>query len=221
MAFRYGAPLPRHVVAKHGNDWIKAENIVVNGASKLAQWKPRDFIYLVRNPSYWNNRAVCLDNLYLFPTADFVAAERQMRTGDLDIQLGFSGSRLAEINKAMPGTAQGAPFIRSDFLVFNQRKPPFTDMRVRRALSLAIDQAFIAGQVLNDGSTPAFGQVPPTTLSYPATANLRWKNEPRAKRLEEARVLLEAVGFGPSKPFVFRFLHTSTGDGPKFAPVLQ
>jgi oligopeptide transport system substrate-binding protein len=213
--------LPRHVVAKHGEDWIKAENIVVNGAFKLAQWKPGDFVHLVRNPSYWNNASVCLDNLYLFPTGDLVAAERQMRAGALDIQIGFSGSRLAEINKTMPGMAQVAPVIRSDFLIFNHRKLPFTDVRLRRALSLAIDREFVAGQVLNDGSTPAFGLVPPTTPNYPATANLRWKNEPRAKRLEEARALLEAAGYGPSKPFVFRMLHSSGGEGPRFAPVLQ
>jgi oligopeptide transport system substrate-binding protein len=221
MALFTSSPLPRHAFDKYGEDWIKAENIVVNGAFKLARWKPGDFVHLVRNPDYWNNSTVCLNNVYLFPTTDFVAAERQIRTGDLDIQLGFSGPRLAEIKRVMPDTVQIAPMIRSDFLVFNHRKPLFGDVRVRRALSLAIDREFIANEVLSDGSTPAFGFVPPTTPGYPSTSRLRWKNELRNKRLAEARALLEEVGHGPSKPFTFRILFSSGGDGPRFAPVLQ
>ncbi len=221
LAHSRASPVPRQAIAKHGDDWIKAENIVVNGAFKLAQWKPNDFVHVARNPTYWDNSAVCLDNLYLFPTTDNVAAERRMRSGDLDIQFGFSGSRLSEINKTMPGTARIAPAVRVDYLVFNQRKSPLTDIRIRQALSLAIDREFISGQVLNDGSTPAFSFVPPAMPGYKAGASLTWKNEPRAKRLGEARALLEAAGYGPSKPFTFRFLHSSGGDLPKFAPVLQ
>ena len=221
LAYYRSAPVPRHAIAKFGEDWIKAENIVTNGAFTLKEWKPGDFVHLVRNRRYWNNASVCLDDLYLFPTADSVAAERQMRTGDLDLQLGFSGSRLAEINKTMPGTARVAPTLRTDYMSFNNRKPPFTDGRLRRALSLAIDREFIANQVLNDGSTPAYSMVPPTTPNYPATAALRWKNEPRARRLDEARALLVAAGYGPSKPFVFRMLHSSGGDVQKFVPVIQ
>lgn len=133
LAFYRAAPVPRHAIAKFGDDWIKAENLVVNGPFKLAQWKPNDFVHLVRNTSYWGNQSICLDNIYLFPTSDNVAAERQMRTGALDMNLTFSGSRLAEINQTMPGAARVAPSIRTDYIVFNQRKPPFTDPRLRKA----------------------------------------------------------------------------------------
>jgi oligopeptide transport system substrate-binding protein len=187
----------------------------------LAQWKPNDFVHLVRNPKYWNNPSICLDNLYVFPTADSVAAERSMRTGALDVQMGFSGSRLAEINKTMPGTARVSPSIRVDYLAFNMRKPPFNDTRIRRALSMAIDREFISGQVLNDGSTPAYHFVPPAMPGYPGAVSITWKGEARAQRLLQARALLEAAGYGPNKPLNFRLLHSSGGEPPKFAPVLQ
>ena len=42
-------PIPKHVVEKVGKDWIKAENFVGNGPYKLQQWKPNDFVHVVRN----------------------------------------------------------------------------------------------------------------------------------------------------------------------------
>jgi oligopeptide transport system substrate-binding protein len=44
---------------------------------------------------------------------------------------------------------------------------------------------------------------------------------PRAERLAEAKRLLEEAGFGPGKPLKFEFIHRSTGDNPKVAPVAQ
>ncbi|MEQ8205385.1 MAG: hypothetical protein RIA65_04350, partial [Woeseia sp.] len=44
---------------------------------------------------------------------------------------------------------------------------------------------------------------------------------PRAERLAESRRLLEAAGYGPSNPFRFEFIHRSTDDNPKAAPVAQ
>lgn len=86
---------------------------------------------------------------------------------------------------------------------------------------MAIDREFIVNQVLNDGSTVAHGFVPEATPGYADGARHSWHNEPRAKRLEQARALLVAAGYGPNNPLAFRFLHTSGGDGPRFAPVLQ
>ncbi len=87
-------PIPKHVVEKVGKDWIKAENFVGNGPYKLQQWKPNDFVHVVRNANYYDNANVCLDQVFYYPTADDNAAERKVRTGDLDINTNFSGSRL-------------------------------------------------------------------------------------------------------------------------------
>jgi oligopeptide transport system substrate-binding protein len=48
-----------------------------------------------------------------------------------------------------------------------------------------------------------------------------WKDLPRAERLAEAKRLLEEAGYGPDNPLSFEFIHRSTDDNPKVAPVAQ
>jgi oligopeptide transport system substrate-binding protein len=204
LAYMTLAPVPKHVVEKFGDAWVKPENIVVNGAFNLAEWKAGDFVHLTRNPSYWNNATVCLNDLYYFPTTDTTAAERRVRAGELDWSVGFSGARLEEINKAMPGMARVTPAMRTSYIIFNQRKAPYTDARVRQALSMVVDREFLVDKVLKDGSTAGYGFVPPPIEDYPdAQVQVSWKNLPRAQRLVQAKALLVAAGFGPSNPLRF------------------
>ncbi len=51
-------------------------------------------------------------------------------------------------------------------LVFNTRRPPFDDVRVRRAISLAIDRQEIVDGYLYGFGTPAWGPVPPDVPGY-------------------------------------------------------
>jgi oligopeptide transport system substrate-binding protein len=222
LAYMTLAPVPQHVVEKLGDAWIKPENIVVNGAYKLAEWKAGDFVHLTRNQGFWNNASVCLNELYYFPTTDTTAAERRVRAGELDWAVGFSGARLEEINKAMPGMARVTPAMRTSYIIFNQRKAPYTDARVRQALSMAVDREFLADKVLKDGSVAGYGFVPPPIEGYPDDqVQVSWKNLTRPQRLEQARALLTAAGFGPSNPLRFVYSHRTGGDIPKVVPILQ
>jgi oligopeptide transport system substrate-binding protein len=222
LAYMTLAPVPKHVVEKHGDAWIKPENIVVNGAYKLAEWKAGDFVHLTRNAAFWGNAGVCLNDLYYYPTADTTAAERAMRAGDLDWSVGFSGARLEAINKTMPGMAKVHPAMRNSYIIFNQRKAPYKDPRVRQALSMAIDREFLVDKVLKDGSLAAYGFVPPPIEGYPDNqVQVSWKALPHAQRIEQARALLTAAGFGPNNPLRFMYSHRSSGDIPRVVPILQ
>jgi oligopeptide transport system substrate-binding protein len=222
LAYMTMAPVPKHVVEKFGDAWVKPENIAVNGAYKLAEWKAGDFVHLTRNPGYWNTASVCLNDIYYFPTTDTTAAERRIRAGELDWVVGFSGARLEEINKTMPGTTRVTPAMRTTYIIFNQRKAPYTDVRVRQALSMAVDREFLVDKVLKDGSIAGYAFVPPPIEGYPDNqVQVSWKSLPRAQRLELARDLLKAAGFGPSNPLRFVYSHRSGGDIPKVVPILQ
>jgi len=48
-----------------------------------------------------------------------------------------------------------------------------------------------------------------------------WADMPREERLAAARSLLEEAGYGPDNPLRFEFIHRSTDDNPKAAPVAQ
>lgn len=222
LAYMTLAPVPQHIVEKFGDAWVKPANIVVNGAYELVEWKPNDLVHLTRNPNFWGNASVCLNDLYYFPSADTTAAERRMRAGDLDWSVGFSGARTETINKALPGMARVHPAMRVSYIIFNQRKAPYKDARVRQALSMAVDREFLVDQILKDGSKAAYGFVPPPIEGYPDDqVQVAWKALPRAQRLEQARALLIAAGFGPNNPLRFTYSHRSNGDIPRIVPVLQ
>jgi oligopeptide transport system substrate-binding protein len=215
-------PVPRHVVEKLGNDWIKAENIVVNGPFKLVQWKPNDFIHLVKNDSFYDAVNVCLNHVYYYPTWGDVAAERQIRNGTLDVQTNFSGSRLEELNQSLPGYARVHPYIGLTYYIFNFKKPVFEDVKVREAISMAIDRDFITDKILKGGQTPAYSLVPPGIQNYDvASVAPSWKGLDRAARLERARTLLAEAGYGPNKPLEMSMQYRGSGDNPKVVPIVQ
>jgi oligopeptide transport system substrate-binding protein len=215
-------PVPKHVVEKVGNDWIKAENFVGNGAFTLKQWRPNDFIQVVKNPNFYDAANVCLNQIYYYPTTDDTAAERRVRTGELDINAQFAGSRLEEINKTMPGYARIHPYTGLTYYLFNMKKKPFDDARVREALSMAINREFITKEILKAGQVPAYSLVPPGISNYQTgKEQVPFVNLTQEQRLERARTLLQEAGFGPNNPLKFTFSFRNSGDNPRVAPVVQ
>ncbi len=215
-------PIPKHVVEKVGKDWIKAENFVGNGPYKLQQWKPNDFVHVVRNTNYYDNTNVCIDQIFFYPTADDNAAERKVRTGDLDINTNFSGSRLEEINKNLPGYARIHGYTGLTYYIFNLRKAPFNDARVRAAISMTADREFLTKEILKAGQQPAYSLVPPGIADYQTGAmSTDFKSQSMEERLARAKKLLEEAGYGPEKPLKFTFSFRNTGDNPRVAPVVQ
>ncbi|GBF59386.1 putative deoxycholate-binding periplasmic protein YgiS [Candidatus Phycosocius bacilliformis] len=222
LSWTNAAPLPQHVVEKYGEAWSRPENMVTNGPYLLAQWKAGDFVHLSKNPKFFGAASVCLNDLYFYPTRDVIAAERSVRSGKLDLSVDFSGSRLKEINQNLPGYAHVSIGQRMSYISFNMRLPVFQDLRVRQALSMAIDRDFVARQVLADGSQPAYSIVPLGIGSYPGgSVTLASKPLSQGERVKRARALLEAAGYGPQKPLILTFRHRNSGDVPKTAPVLQ
>ncbi|HRK67562.1 MAG TPA: ABC transporter substrate-binding protein, partial [Hyphomonas sp.] len=133
-----------------------------------------------------------------------------------------SGPRKAEIEAKFPGWVRTYPGLLTTYWSFNQTRAPFNDVRVRKALSLALDREFMVRNVLTPGFEPAYAFVPPGIANYEVERpQVSFKDMPRAERLAEAKRLLEEAGFGPSKPMKFQFIHRSTGDNPKVAPVAQ
>jgi oligopeptide transport system substrate-binding protein len=215
-------PIPKHVVEKVGSAWIKAENFVGNGPFKLQQWKPNDFVHVVRNTNYYDNTNVCLDQIFYYPTTDDNAAERKVRTGDLDINANFSGSRLEEINKNLPGYARIHSYTGLTYFLFNMRKPPFDNEKVRAAISMTADREFVTQQILKAGQQPAYSLVPPGIADYSSGAvTVDFKDQSLESRLNRARKLLEEAGYGPSNPLKFTFSFRNSGDQPRVAPVVQ
>jgi oligopeptide transport system substrate-binding protein len=215
-------PVPQHVVEQFGDAWIQPQNIVVNGPYKLVYWRTGDQLVAEKNPTGFGAAEACFDRVAYFEIENEAAYENKISAGELDVNNVFSGPRKAELDAKFPGWPRTYPGLLTTYWSFNQTKAPFNDVRVRKALALSLDREFMVRNVLTPGFQPAYAFVPPGISNYDVERpQVSWKDMPRAERLVEARRLLEEAGYGPSNPLKFEFIHRSTGDNPKVAPVAQ
>ncbi|MGA0606293.1 peptide ABC transporter substrate-binding protein [Phenylobacterium sp. VNQ135] len=195
-------PAPRHVVEKYGDGWVQPGRYVSNGAFKLAAWRLGDRVTVVKNPHFYDAANVCLDRINYYPTPDVVSAERRVARGELDLNTRFQSNRYRRLQKTMPGVAHTGLSLATGYLAFNTRDvKAFQDIRVRRALSMALDREFITGKLMGAGQQPAYSFVPPTTANYvKVLPKLRWAGMSYAARQTEAKRLLAEAGFTARRP---------------------
>ena len=114
-----------------------------------------------------------------------------------------------------------APQYGVTYLSFNTREPALKDVRVRQALSMAIDRDFITKKLLRAGQTPAYGLVPTGVPDYSDGPEPYWAAWPFERRQAEARRLLAAAGYGPGHPLKLLIKHRNSADPTLFLPSIQ
>ncbi|MEM0984660.1 MAG: peptide ABC transporter substrate-binding protein [Pseudomonadota bacterium] len=218
-------PVPKHVVEEYGDGWIRPENIQVNGPYKLQEWTIGAQLVSTKNDAWHGgSENLCFDTVAYFPIADHGAVERRIEAGTLDINNAFDGPRKAQLDERLPGWVRTDPSLTVTYWVFNADIPPFDDVRVRQALTMVLDREFMTENVLTPGFIPAYSFVPPGIDNYvdpEEQFTYEWALLPREARIEKARELLEAAGFGPENPLEFTYIYRNTGDNPKPPPVAQ
>lgn len=154
------APVPRHAVEKHDKQWVRPENIVVNGAYKSVDWKPRDRIILEKNPRYWD-----ADNVAI-PRTEVIFTEDE----SMNVRLYESGKahwiRPLPADKVRDWITEGRSDLRVDmqmctyYYVIRTDRPPFDDPLLRRAVNMAIDKERMTKHILAGFQVSAPNLVP-------------------------------------------------------------
>jgi peptide/nickel transport system substrate-binding protein len=99
-------------------------------------------IVLQRNPDYFDTGRPYVDQYVILSTPDSATRTAAFRTGQSDFLAVQSLSEVETVRKTNPGAVvQAVPFTLTPFgLALAQDRPPFNDVRVRRAISMAIDR---------------------------------------------------------------------------------
>jgi oligopeptide transport system substrate-binding protein len=215
-------PAPEHAVRRYGDDWVRPGRYVSNGPYTLAAWRLGDHLTLVKNPRFFDAARVCVDRVNYYPAPDYVAAERRVAAGELDVASFFQSNRLQHIRATMPGYARPNLWLITSYLTFNTRDAgPLQDRRVRQALSEAIDREFITGKLLRAGQLPAYGFVPPGTANAAAPARPAWSRADLAARQAEARSLLAQAGYDSRRPLEITLSNSSSPEAALLAEAIQ
>ena len=148
--------LPKHIVQAENLSSKKTfraspfmRNPVGTGAWRLKEWKKGSHIILERNPDYWKKGFPLMDRIVLRLIPDGVARSIALENGEIDLvpMTGLPPSeypRLAKLDHLEMddnGSEGLGPIM---WLEINLRKKPLSDVRVRKAMSMAIDRKIIA-----------------------------------------------------------------------------
>ncbi len=188
VAFFPTYPVPRRVVeaTPPGEGWFLPERITGNGPFRLARWRAGDRIRLERSPTYWGRDAVRLATVDILSLESATTALNLYLGGEVDWLPGVYPPDLAPALRNRPDY-YAVPALATYFLRLNLRRPPLDDLRVRRALALAIDRREIVEEVLGRGELPARHLVPPGLPGYPQRPSpLRFDPEEARRLLAEA-----------------------------------
>jgi oligopeptide transport system substrate-binding protein len=200
-------PVPAKAVKQWGEKWSQPAHYLANGPYRLVAWRLGDYVRIERNPYFREADKICIDRVDFYPMSDSVSAERRVKRGELDVANTIQSSRVAFLRKPgqMPAFVRVHPYLSTTYMIFNTRDvPALKDVRVRQALSMAIDRAFITKKLLRAGPIPTTAVVPARIAGYvPAGPDYPppyWSGWTLERRQAEARRLLAAAGYGPRHP---------------------
>jgi oligopeptide transport system substrate-binding protein len=214
-------PINKRVVEKfgkmnrRGSKWTLPANYVGNGPFKLKNWEINNVITVEKNDKYWDRDNVRLNEVNFYPYSDNQAEERAFRGGLLHVTYTVPTSKIEKYQNTKPEIISVAPYLGTYYYVINIRKAPLNNLKLRRALSLAIDRKSLAEHVVKGGRLPAYSFTPPGTAGYTADAYLK-------EDIEEARRLLAEAGYPGGKGLpAFEIMYNTSNRNRKIAEAIQ
>lgn len=197
-------PLRQDLIERNADSWTRPGRMVTNGAYILGEWLPGRYVKLRKNWGFFDPVSVNIDNIYYDIVEHEEAALEHFFAGELAILSDVPREKFAELMAKAPESARLHPTLTTDYLVFNAERPPFDDVRVRQALSLAVDSYELVKKVLDDSEIPATGMLPDGMANLWVPGPPPTPEAPRApkrpvspeRKIEQAKLLLENAGYG-------------------------
>jgi ABC-type transport system substrate-binding protein len=192
-------------------------NPVGTGPYRFKEWRVDQYIHLARNPDYWGPKPE-FEQVYYRSVPDPLTQEVELGAGALDMYRAqpHQGERYRNDPRFQVVSSKEGYY---SYIMYNQRRAPFNDVRVRKALGMAIDVDSIIKYVLHgEGSRATGPYYSNTPYADPSVKPLPYDPAGAVKLLEEvgytrnARGLLEKDG----KPFEFTLV-TNSGNLPRKA----
>lgn len=209
-------PVNKTVVEKFGNNWTKVGNIVGNGAFKLQQRVVNEKLVLTPNEHYWDHARTVLTQVTFVPINQESNASKRYLAGDIDITESFPKNMYQKLLKDIPGQVYTPNQLGTYYYAFNTQSAPTNDVRVRQALSYAIDRKIIAEKVLGTGEKPAYHFTPDVTAGFKPEQSLL-QQQSQAELDAQAKALLQAAGYGPNTPLKLTLLYNTSESHQKIA----
>lgn len=167
------------------------------GPFKFVEWAPGEQVVLTQNEDYWGEQGQVTDIIFRVindPTARRQALESGAIDG-YDLVGPADSQALTEAGYHM----ESRPPFTVLYLAFNQAVEELQDIKVRQAISHAIDKDALINQVLPEGTQKATQFMPPVVNGYNDDVT-EYEYD-----LDKAKSLLAEAGYDESNPLVLDF----------------
>ncbi|WP_294571575.1 peptide ABC transporter substrate-binding protein, partial [uncultured Subdoligranulum sp.] len=213
-AFAALSPVQQATVEANGDAWCTTpETFVSNGPYMITDWTPSERIVLSKNPNYvggWDSSKIVSDNITLLLLEDSSASYAAYNSGEAQLVKDVPTDEIPSLTKAEDGGDFYVDSILGTYYIsLNDQREPFTDVRVRKALSLAIDRDYVANVIMQGTYSPAYNIVGPgivdagegTMFIDNANGGEGYISEDYEANLEEAKQLLADAGYPDGEGF--------------------
>ena len=170
-----------------------ARKPIGTGPFRFVSWTPNTELVVERNDRYWQEAPdgkpyPYLDRIEFRPVPDVGVRTDGLRAGDLDVIHTSSMGAIARDLRPLRDQGKANLFVSQEaaevaFIMVNHTRPPFDDLRIRKALVMSIDRDK-SNQTDNDGlGTLATGPFAPGTMGYLEDSGFPGYDLDEAKRL--------------------------------------
>jgi peptide/nickel transport system substrate-binding protein len=183
MAGNWSSIVPREVIEQKGD---LRRTAVGTGPFILQEWIPQSHLKARKNPDYWDKGKPYVDAVEIKIIPDEGNIIAQLRTGNIHHALLEDNKNYLLVKDDKRLTVLRSPRLGFDMVNVNHGRKPFTDVRVRQALSLAIDRTEVlqaAASGLGSVTGPLTPAMKPWALPIEAFKEWYTPNLDRAKKL--------------------------------------
>jgi oligopeptide transport system substrate-binding protein len=216
-------PVNQKVVEQFGADWTKPGNYVGNGAYTLKDHIVGEKIVMEKSETYWDAAHTVMSPITGLTINDENAALTRYEAGELD-RTTVPAGQYPRLKEQYPDEATSTPYSCSYTYVFNlaegKGNPALHDVRVRKALSYALDRDIVVNNILQGGQKPAYSWTHWAMNGF-TMPDIDYSHWTQAERDEKARALLADAGFGADNPLKITLNYNTSEAHQKIAVAVQ
>ncbi|MGF1852616.1 peptide ABC transporter substrate-binding protein [Vibrio satsumensis] len=216
MSIKTFFPLPAKLVQEKGDQWTRAENIATNGAYTLSKWVPNEYVEVERNPNYWDNTSTVINKVTYLGLSSQNAELIRYQAGEIDMTNRVQLEYYQKLIQESPEQIKAQALLGSYVYSFNTRQAPFDDVRVRQALSMAVNREILVEKVTGQGEPEAYSVTPNNIPDYTAPLS-EFNSLDSTQRLTKAKTLLADAGYNESNPLKFTLTYNTSENHKKIA----
>ena len=211
-AFAAMSPVQEATIEANGDAWCtEPDTFICNGPYYISDWVPSERIVLTKNPYYaggWDSSKIVSDTITLLLLEDSSASYAAYNSGEAQLIKDVPTDEIPSLTKAEDGGDFYVDTILGTYYIsLNDQREPFTDAKVRKALSLAIDRDYVANTIMQGTYEPAYNFVGPGIVDESgmfydnANGGERYISDDYEANLEEAKSLLAEAGYPDGEGF--------------------